>query len=244
MKFFRFILLIGCALVITFTSCNRDCDCDHDKPNEFTVLFNSNGGSEVLSQKVKEGEKVIQPDDPKRYGFIFDAWFWDIELEGKWSFETNAVFSDITLYANWMKDPAILNSILYGKWKLTKTAPFVYLSDKADDLSMYDIVYEFQPNGILTVTGMPDAIVWYQLMENGYFNYCHGISENESESEHYHYSRYDLAGFIGIDDQCQNPKYQHSVYISSKTDPMEMVLYNNVPWDPAYFPHYFFSKIK
>ena len=66
----------------------------------FTVTFDSNGGSAVASQTVKEGEKAAKPANPTRDGYTFEDWFADEALKTAYDFNT-PVTSDITLYADW-----------------------------------------------------------------------------------------------------------------------------------------------
>jgi hypothetical protein len=42
-----------------------------DNKKEYTVSFNSNGGSTVAKQTIKEGGKVNKPNDPTRSGYRF-----------------------------------------------------------------------------------------------------------------------------------------------------------------------------
>lgn len=72
----------------------------------YTVDFESNGGSEVESQQVKEGEKVKRPDDPEKAEYYFSDWYEDKSLENVWNFAEDTVSSDITLYAKWEAVPA------------------------------------------------------------------------------------------------------------------------------------------
>ena len=68
---------------------------------EYTVTFDSVGGSEVSSQKVAKGSKVQKPTDPIREGYTFVEW----RLEGlAYDFE-QPVMGNIKLIAIWSKDP-------------------------------------------------------------------------------------------------------------------------------------------
>lgn len=68
---------------------------------ECTVRFDTRGGSEIPSQTVQYGEKIIQPDDPLRNGYEFELWYADIDLTDEWDFENDIVQSNMTLYAKW-----------------------------------------------------------------------------------------------------------------------------------------------
>ena len=42
---------------------------------KFTVTFDTDGGSEVASVEVVEGDKVTKPVDPTKEGFTFEGWY-------------------------------------------------------------------------------------------------------------------------------------------------------------------------
>ena len=62
-----------------------------------TVAFNPNGGSDVPSQTVVEGNRANRPDDPTRDGYEFTGWTLD---ENTYDFNS-AVTRNIVLDANW-----------------------------------------------------------------------------------------------------------------------------------------------
>ena len=67
----------------------------------FTVTFNSNGGSAVASQTVKEGEKATKPADPsKEENYTFAGWYSDSSFTTKFDFNSTITY-DTTLYAKW-----------------------------------------------------------------------------------------------------------------------------------------------
>ena len=68
---------------------------------EYTVTFESNGGSTVSDQTVVEGGQVPRPADPIKPGENFVAWYSDDSLTSAWSFLNDTVTADITLYAKW-----------------------------------------------------------------------------------------------------------------------------------------------
>ncbi|MBQ2896937.1 MAG: InlB B-repeat-containing protein [Clostridia bacterium] len=67
---------------------------------EYTVTFNSNGGSEVESLIVKEGKKATKPADPTKKDYKFKGWYTDSKLKTAYDFES-IITADITLYAAW-----------------------------------------------------------------------------------------------------------------------------------------------
>lgn len=68
----------------------------------FTVTFESNGGSDVVSQLVADGARAFKPEEPMRERYTFGGWFIDPELTKPFSF-TTPITADITIYAKWVK---------------------------------------------------------------------------------------------------------------------------------------------
>ena len=70
--------------------------------NEYTVTFDSNGGSAVDAQTVEYGQKALKPADPTKEGWRFLGWY---DGEEEFDFDT-AITENITLTAHWQKlDP-------------------------------------------------------------------------------------------------------------------------------------------
>jgi len=63
------------------------------------VTFDSDGGSAVTAQNIRNGNTVTQPEDPTRDGYEFDGWF---DGDAEWNFST-AITAAITLTAKWTK---------------------------------------------------------------------------------------------------------------------------------------------
>ena len=68
-----------------------------------TVTFESQGGSDVASQKVNHGATATTPTEPTKTGFEFKGWYTSAACETVYEF-TTAVTEDITLYAKWEKN--------------------------------------------------------------------------------------------------------------------------------------------
>lgn len=71
----------------------------------FPVYFNSNGGSAVNPQYVLVGGKVTEPSDPTKSGYVFDAWYTDVELTTPYDFDEEVTDEELgfTLYAGWFE---------------------------------------------------------------------------------------------------------------------------------------------
>ena len=88
---------MGLMLLILTTSIFTSCKEPKPEPKVYTVTFDAAGGSEVAAIKVKSGEKAIQPEEPTKEGYVFDAWY---NGEAKYDWET-PVTANLTLTAKW-----------------------------------------------------------------------------------------------------------------------------------------------
>lgn len=73
-------------------------------PAEYTVTFNSNDGSAVANQIVKQGDKASKPADPTKNGYIFAGWYADSACTVSFNFD-NPITANTTVYAKWTKKP-------------------------------------------------------------------------------------------------------------------------------------------
>ncbi|TQS83029.1 hypothetical protein A3207_03560 [Candidatus Methanomassiliicoccus intestinalis] len=71
--------------------------------NQYTITFNSNGGSEVSAVTQDYNTPVTKPDNPTKTGYTFAGWYKDNNtFHEKWDFNTDKVPAEnITLYARW-----------------------------------------------------------------------------------------------------------------------------------------------
>lgn len=86
------IILVIC-LLMSFAACGIF-------KTKYTVSFDSNGGTAVADQTVKEGEKVQVPTTPTKGDMHFVGWYADQALTNLYDFET-PVNQSFTLYAKW-----------------------------------------------------------------------------------------------------------------------------------------------
>lgn len=93
-----------------------------EKP-QFTVIFQSNGGSQIENQRIQENEKITRPADPIRNGYTFSGWYKDTSFTSGWNFESDRITADTTLYAKWIKEavpsPVKVNQITLNKKSAT-----------------------------------------------------------------------------------------------------------------------------
>lgn len=74
---------------------------DNSKPLTYTVIFNTNGGNNIVSQNIVAGNKITQPVNPTKTGYSFSGWYGDSGLTQPYNF-SNAVNSNMTIYAKWI----------------------------------------------------------------------------------------------------------------------------------------------
>ena len=66
--------------------------------NDWTVKFETEGGSEVAQQNVKNGQTATKPTDPTKEGYKFGGWY---DGDTKFDFDT-PITKDTTLTAQWL----------------------------------------------------------------------------------------------------------------------------------------------
>ena len=84
-------VLVAALLLLTFVGC---------APKTFTVTFDTDGGSTVAAQTVKESEKATRPANPTKTDFEFDNWY-TAKTGGEVFDFDKEVTGDVTVYARW-----------------------------------------------------------------------------------------------------------------------------------------------
>ncbi|MBP7222205.1 MAG: InlB B-repeat-containing protein, partial [Sedimentibacter sp.] len=69
--------------------------------NTYTVTFNSQGGSAVSSVSTNYNTTISTPTAPTRTGYTFVGWYKESACTNVWSFSTDKVSGNITLFAKW-----------------------------------------------------------------------------------------------------------------------------------------------
>ena len=104
----------------------------------YTVTFESNGGSSVVSQLVADGANAFKPEEPMRERYTFGGWFIDPECTKPFSFAT-PITSDITIYAKWVKgnQDAVITYAVVGagsiKWVLESGEDVEITIERSED---------------------------------------------------------------------------------------------------------------
>jgi len=94
MKRLLFHSLFALTLLAVY-SCGDD---DDDGRTKYTVTFDTDGGSAVPSQTVKEGNKVAKPEDPTKDNAVFVGWYIG---DDRFNFVSTTVTTDITIKARY-----------------------------------------------------------------------------------------------------------------------------------------------
>ena len=70
----------------------------------YTITFNSMGGSTVEEATVLYGHLLTEPAKPTRTGYIFVGWYKEADCSTKWDFAADTITKDLTLYAKWVDE--------------------------------------------------------------------------------------------------------------------------------------------
>jgi uncharacterized repeat protein (TIGR02543 family) len=67
----------------------------------YTVVFDSQGGSPVIPQRLAPGGVAVRPDDPTKLGYLFEDWYLDADGSIPYNFSSPVRREKLTLYAKW-----------------------------------------------------------------------------------------------------------------------------------------------
>ena len=231
----------------------------HWKVKEFNVIFNSDGGSAVTTQKVEYNKTANKPENPTKTRYKFLGWY---DGDKEFKFDTK-ITENKTLTAKWEANPVVKglnisertysNGTFYGK---------VTDSDGAAVEGVTVSLYNY--NGSLVRTaGLTDA--------NGYFDiyvgdYYYGYYDGYYYDDYYDYDGvryhrdgnrwyyYDNDGKHWTDYRPYwNGKYYGKYYdgryyggylLASKTDYTDSAkyyLYGGRYWDGYYYNRYYYD---
>ncbi|MHB1484986.1 MAG: leucine-rich repeat protein [Saccharofermentanales bacterium] len=69
--------------------------------NNYTIIFNAQGGSNIASKNADYNSQITAPEVPSKIGYTFNGWYKDIAGINVWSFATDNVTQNTTLFAKW-----------------------------------------------------------------------------------------------------------------------------------------------
>lgn len=102
-----FSLVLGLISVLLLSACTNSV--------EFTINFDSNGGSEVSSIKTDGTSSITLPNDPIKDGYSFAGWYWDNgtfrDLFTVNSLLERGISGNLTVYAKWNEEDTPIGAI-------------------------------------------------------------------------------------------------------------------------------------
>ena len=78
-KFYGF--LFAAILLLALVGCTNGNN-GGTTTTQFTVTFNTQGGSLIAAQKVNSGATVVKPANPTRNGYSFEGWYSNSSFTG------------------------------------------------------------------------------------------------------------------------------------------------------------------
>lgn len=134
--------------------------------DQFTITFDSDGGSAVQSQQVYEGDFAIKPANPTKAGMSFDYW---VTADGfAYDFDT-PVDADLTLKATWIAAAGQWKSNSKGKWYEYSDGSYIkndWLSDNGKKYHFDD--YGYMQTGWQEITAPESGqLSWYYFDASG-----------------------------------------------------------------------------
>ena len=168
--------------VVTMTGGTfEDCGAYPYSFDEFTVTFDSDGGSAVTAQKVLNSP-AIKPADPTKNGYLFAGWYLE---DMQYAFDTT-VTTDITLKAHWTPTSAstaiTAATIENAKFSYQPgDAPQATAEVTAADADKYEIAYECWQQ----FKGNEPVAAWYS--DNGAHGSLPTITEFESGEKYVYF---------------------------------------------------------
>ena len=99
--------------------------------NICTVIFDTQGGSEVAAQQVEKGDRIVKPQDPEKAGYTFMGWTYSGE---DWSFIQHTVTGNMTLMAQWIANTYTVTYIL-NDGENAQSNPATFTTD-SDDITL------------------------------------------------------------------------------------------------------------
>ena len=126
---------------------------------KYTVSFNTNGGSNVSSQEIVEGGKVIRPatnptkNDDANNSYTFAGWYKDAALTQVFNFDTEVINSATTIYAKWTATPIVTYQVTFITGDNATSIPTQYVKEGGtaiqpdDPTKQADAQYTYTFNG-------------------------------------------------------------------------------------------------
>ena len=149
-------ILLLCCMVLTLLPTTAFAADESPAVTNVTVTFDSNGGGEVKSQTIQQGQPAQRPADPIKDGYAFIGWYDKADLDysnmPEWTF-SYPVTKDLELVAQWMETRPI------------STEPITYL-DKDGNQQVCNEYTVLTSNTADSILDLDDK--WYDLPAGWY----------------------------------------------------------------------------
>ena len=146
----------------------------------YTVKFETNGGSEVISQKDNKNECAGVPDDPEKRGYTFGGWYTDKAFEEEYSFDEK-VTKDLTLYAKWIEEEKEIVTFDENTYIDVKSGDWYYDAVKYvyENNLMQGTGEAFEPDDVMT-REMLVTVIW-RMEREPVLNYAISFSDVDND---------------------------------------------------------------
>lgn len=143
-------LLAVCAVILVVILTTGGAS---EGDSEYTVVFSTDGGGFIPSQKLAAGSKIREPEAPEKHGYIFGGW----SFHGTaWRFDTDTVKSNVILNAIWREAVTVSFDDGFGVYeiKIAKEQPI-----KASDIptEVADGVLAWYEGGVRRNLSLPTS---------------------------------------------------------------------------------------
>ena len=145
---------------------------------EHNIIFDSNGGSYVRNQTVKDGDRAYEPSDPTRNGYRFLGWYYN----GSTFNFNRSIYSDYTLVARWEKVEIKYNTYCKVQSKRYYSTSYVGGATSKNWRIKFDNLFNVQDLKINNI----GYITSTQMYNDVYYNYINGkgISTDTTSSKY------------------------------------------------------------
>ncbi len=126
---------------------------------EFTVSFDTDGGSEITSQTITYGEKATSPlFNPAKEGYRFDNWYTTDSYDTIFDFDNTVITGDTTIYAKWEEPSRKATDIIANQANNLGD----YIIDFTRKAVVSDDIATANGNGVNTYTERGETIYYYR----------------------------------------------------------------------------------
>ncbi len=124
------------TITVTTEDGGKTASCIVTVPVEYTVTFDSQGGSDVEPvEHLLSGEKISEPAAPTRTGYDFAGWYKEKGCINAWNFASDTVSSSITLFARWIEKEYTISFDVNGGVKAPSDKTGILYTKKIGEVS-------------------------------------------------------------------------------------------------------------